>query len=274
MIRFYGTPGAEHRLDGLTVAHLAGTTPEHEVAEHGHDDAHFVLATSGRYVTTARGEAAEGPVLVFNPPGVVHRDRFASDGGWFLAVSFPADVWRELSRRPTTDALRLSRPDPVRKALALVRAATSRDPDTLHMEALALDLAGDAAPKQTASTHRPPWLAAAEAFIVDNLTCSITVAEIARAAGVHPVHLARAFRRWTGFSPGERLRQRRLERAAVLLARRDSDLSEVALLAGFCDQSHLNRVFRRAWDMAPGEYRRLAGGGRVSYVQDGAARGG
>lgn len=274
MIRFYGTPGAEHRLDGMTVAHLAGTTPEHEVAEHCHDDAHFVLATSGRYVTTAQGEAAEGPVLVFNPPGVVHRDRFAGEGGWFLAVSFPTDVWRELSRRPATDALRLSRPDPVRKALALVRAATSRDPDTLHMEALALDLAGDAAPRQTASTHRPPWLAASEAFIVDNLACSITVAEISRAAGVHPVHLARAFRRWTGFSPGERLRQRRLERAAVLLARRDSDLSEVALLAGFCDQSHLNRVFRQAWGMAPGEYRRLAGGGRVSYVQDGAARGG
>lgn len=270
--RYYGTPRAEHRLAGMTISHLAGTTPEQEVAEHSHDDAHFVLATRGRYLTTAQGEAVEGPVLVFNPTGVVHRDRFAGDGGWFLAVSFEARAWRNLTLRPASDALRLSRPDSVRKALALARAATAHDPDGLHLEALALDLAGESEPAQTATGHRPPWLATAEVFIADNLSRAITVADIAKAAGVHPVHLARAFQRWLGCSPGERLRQRRLERAADLLARRSSDLSEVALLAGFCDQSHLNRLFRRAWGMAPGEYRHLAGGGRVSYIQDDAGR--
>jgi AraC family transcriptional regulator len=274
LTRFYGTSHAEHCLPGLTVSHLAGTTPEHEVAEHSHDDAHFVLATRGRYLTTARGEAAEGPVLVFNPPGVLHRDRFAGDGGWFLAVSFSAATWRDLSRRPTIDALRLTRPASLRKALALTRAATAEHPDALHLEALALDLAHEAENPPRVAGRRPPWLATAEAFIADNLATGITVGDIAGAAGVHPVHLARAFRRWLGCSPGERLRRRRLERAADLLARRDSDLSETALLAGFCDQSHLNRVFRQAWDMAPGEYRRLAGGGRVSYVQDGARPGG
>jgi len=273
LIRFYGTPHAEHRLPGLTVSHLAGTTPEHEVAEHSHDDAHFVLATRGRYLTTAQGEAAEGPVLVFNPPGVVHRDRFAGDGGWFLAVSFNAATWRGLTLRPANDALRLTRPGSVRKARARNRADTAEQPDARHLEALALDLAGDAGRTPRGPANRPPWLATAEAFIADNLASTITVADVARAVGVHPVHLARAFRRWSGCSPGDRLRQRRLERAADLLARRGSDLGETALLAGFCDQSHLNRVFRQAWDMAPGEYRRLAGGGRVAYVQDGARRG-
>lgn len=274
MIRFYGTPHADHRLPGLSVAHLAGTTPEHEVAEHSHDDAHFVLATRGRYLTTARGEAAEGPVLVYNPPGVVHRDRFAGEGGWFLAVSFGAGAWRDLAPRAADNALRLTRPGSLRKALALTRAATAEDPDALHLEALALELAGDVDRATPASGHPPPWLATAEAFIADQLAAGITVGDIARAAGVHPVHLARTFRRWLGCSPGDRLRQRRLERAADLLGRRRADLGETALQAGFCDQSHLNRVFRQAWDMAPGEYRRLASGGKVSYVQDGPRRGG
>ena len=272
--RFYGAVQAEHRMENLSVAHLTGTNPEHEVAEHGHDDAHFVLATRGRYLTTAHGEATEGPVLVFNPPGVVHRDCFAGDGGSFLAVSFPAQVWRALAERPVTDALRLSRPRAVGAALRLTQATVARDPDTLHLEALALELAAEAERPVRETAARPSWLDAADDFIADRCGDPITVSDIARAADVHPVYLARCFRRWLGCSPGERLRQRRLERAAGLMTRREADLSEVALLAGFCDQSHLNRVFRQAWDMAPGEYRRLARAGWVSYVQDGAGRGG
>jgi len=266
--RFYGTPSAEHRLPGLTISHLAGTTPEHDVAEHSHDDAHFVLATRGRYVTTALGEAAEGPVLVFNPPGVVHRDRFAGDGGWFLAISFPAEVWRSLAVRPSGDALRLSEPRAVRTALAILRAATTRDPDQLHLESLALDLTADAGSWRQVSQHPPAWLETAERYISDNLGSPLSISEIATAVGVHRVHLARAFRRWNGCSPGDRLRQRRLESAAAQLAGTRRDLCDIALRAGFCDQSHLSRVFRRAWGMPPGEYRRLTAGAQASYVQD------
>lgn len=270
--QFYGAMQAEHRLENLSVAHLTGTNPEHEVAEHGHDDAHFVLATRGRYLTTAHGEATEGPVLVFNPPGVVHRDCFAGDGGSFLAVSFPAQAWRALAERPVTDALRLSRPRAVGTALRLTQAAVAGDPDALHLEALALELAAEAEHPVRETAARPSWLDAADDFIADRCGDPITVSDIARAADVHPVYLARGFRRWLGCSPGERLRQRRLERAAGLMSRREADLGEIALLSGFCDQSHLTRVFGRAWGLSPGAYRRLAHWGRVAYVQDGRRR--
>jgi AraC family transcriptional regulator len=270
--KFYGAIQAEHRLDNLSIAHLAGTIPEHEVAEHGHDDAHFVLATHGCYLTTAYGEATEGPLLVFNPPGVVHRDCFAGAGGWFLAASFPSQAWRALADRPVTDALRLSRPRAVGAALRLTWAAIARSPDALHLEALALELASEAESPTQEAAHRPSWLDAAEHFIADRLDAPITVADIARAVDVHPVHLARGFRRWLACSPGERLRQRRLARAAHLMSLREADLGEVALLSGFCDQSHMTRVFSAAWGMAPGKYRRLLGAGRVAYVQDGRRR--
>jgi AraC family transcriptional regulator len=270
--RFYGTMQAEHRRESFRVAHLAGTTPEHEVAEHSHDDAHFVLATRGRYLTTAHGEAGEGPVLVFNPPEVVHRDRFAGDGGWFMALSFPATAWRGLADRPAIDAVRLSGPDAIRAALRLTLAVTATRPCVLSLEALSLELAGEAERRHVHTTHRPAWLERADALIADRRADSLEVADIAQAADVHPVYLARAFRRWMGCSPGDRLRQRRLERAADLIARGRHDLAEIALLSGFCDQSHLSRAFRAGWGMTPGEYRRLAG--QVPNVQDrsGAAR--
>jgi len=107
--RFYGAPTVERQLPSVRLAHLEATKRAEHVDEHSHDDAHFVLATHGRYITTAAGPETEGPVLVYNPPGVVHRDRFVDGGGCFLAVSFgPAD-WRALAdagRGAAIDALR------------------------------------------------------------------------------------------------------------------------------------------------------------------------
>lgn len=272
--RFYGAVAVEHRLADARVAHLAATTPPDEVVEHSHDDAHFVLATRGRYLTTAHGDEAEGPVLVFNPPGVVHRDRFEGLDGWFLAVSVEAAVWRDLTSPSggAIDALRLQSPRAVGAALRLTRAALSSDAERIDLEAHGLALAAEAmAPPRRESQARPAWLDTAEAFLADTFDQPIGIADVARAAGVHRVHLARGYQRWIGAAPGDRLRARRLERAADLLMHSRAAIGEVALQAGFCDQSHLNRQFRAAYGVTPGEFARLCGRRRphVSAVQDG-----
>lgn len=275
--RFYGAPTIERRLPHVRVAHLSATTSADAVHEHSHDDAHFVLATHGRYLTTAWGPETEGPVLVYNPPGVIHRDRFVESGGYFLAVSFEAPVWRDLSQaagRAAIDALRLTGPIARRAALRLTRTLLSRDADAVTVESLGLELAGEAMTPVRDGDHPPPWLATAETLLADSFDQPLTVADLARAAGVHPVHLARAYRRWLGAAPGERLRTRRLERAADLLMRGRAPIGEIALASGFCDQSHLNRQFRRTYGVTPGEFARLCGqpladvGPDVARVQD------
>lgn len=273
--RFYGAPTVERRLPQVRLAHLSATTSADDVHEHSHDDAHFVLATHGRYLTTAWGPETEGPVLVYNPPGVVHRDRFVAAGGYFLAVSFEPAVWRELSevsRRVAADALRLTGPVARRAALRLTRALLSRDSDPVTLESLGLELAGQAMTPAGEGERPPPWLAVAETFLADSFDQPIAITDLARAAGVHPVHLARGYRRWLGAAPGERLRTRRLERAADLLMRGRASIGQIALASGFCDQSHLNRQFHRAYGVTPGEFARLCGRRPdVSTVQDGSA---
>ena len=277
---FYGAPTVERQLDGVRVAHLLATNTADKVDEHSHDDAHFVLATHGRYLTTAWGPETEGPVLVYNPPGVIHRDRFVDAGGYFLAVSFEAAAWRtlsEASHRTAIDALRLTGPAARRAALRLTRTVLSRDADPVTLESLGLELASQAMAPIVDGDHPPPWLALAETFMADSFDQPIAVSDLARAAGVHPVHLARGYRRWLGAAPGERLRARRLERATDLLMRGRDPIGEIALAAGFCDQSHLNRQFLRAYSVTPGEFARLCGrrppetGADVSVVQDGGA---
>ena len=269
--RFYGVSTVERRLPSIRVAHLAATISAEGVEEHSHDDAHFVLATHGRYLTTAWGAQTEGPPLVFNPPGVIHRDRFVASGGHFLAVSFEASTWRDLAGQAPTaiDALRLAQPVARACALRLTRAILTRDVEAVALESLGLELAAQAQTPKPDGDHRPDWLDRAETFVADSFDQPIAVADVARAAGVHPVHLARGYRRWFGATPGARLRTRRLERAADLLMLGRTAIGQIALSAGFCDQSHLNRQFRQAYGVTPGEFARLCGGGPdVASVQD------
>jgi AraC family transcriptional regulator len=273
--RFYGAPTVERQLPGVRLAHLEATKRSEDVDEHSHDDAHFVLATHGRYITTAAGPETEGPVLVYNPPGVVHRDRFVDGGGYFLAVSFEAADWRALAdagRGAAIDALRLAGPAARRAALRLTRSLLARDAETLSLEGLSLELASQAITLVSDGDKRPSWLDRAETYLADTFDQPINVADLAQIAGVHPVHLARGYRRWLGAAPGDRLRTRRLERAADLLMRGRDPIGEIALVSGFCDQSHLNRQFVKAYGVTPGEFARLCGRRPiVSSVQDEAA---
>jgi AraC family transcriptional regulator len=84
------------------------------------------------------------------------------------------------------------------------------------------------------------------------------MAEVAAAAGVHPVHLARVFRKQFGMTVGEYQRRLRLAWAGKELLRGDTDLATLALEAGFADQSHFTRAFRWMTGMTPGELRRVA----------------
>jgi AraC family transcriptional regulator len=91
----------------------------------------------------------------------------------------------------------------------------------------------------------------------------LSIADVADGVGIHPVHLARSFRRYFRCSPGEFTRFCRLERATRMLTRSECPLSDIALESGFSDQSQLSRAFTRDLGIAPGEYRRAAGVQRV-----------
>ncbi|SRR5579871_30700 len=77
-------------------------------------------------------------------------------------------------------------------------------------------------------------------------------------AGLSVHHFARAFRQSVGIPPHGYLLRRRLERAGQMLRDTQAPLSEIALAAGFSDQSHLARHFRRQTGMPPSWARRVS----------------
>lgn len=105
----------------------------------------------------------------------------------------------------------------------------------------------------------PSWLDRAREIVHHDCTGQLSLEAIARAVGVHHVHLAQVFRRTFGFTVGEYVRRLRVERGAAQLLATRRTIADIALDCGFCDQSHFTRVFKVVTSSTPGEFRRSAG---------------
>lgn len=259
--QYYGTNAFDRQCPRIGLRHLQATVPEHEVKEHSHAGAHVVLATRGRYVTSAIGEQREGPVLVFNPPDVVHRDRFAGEGGWFFAISLEAEESRDLYEQIQLPDFARRHHDPVviQQAFCLLKAAASCDAVKLDLELQTLHLLSSFKKQVPLSSNPPSWLQSAREMIADLSHEDLGIADIADAVGVHRVYLARQYQRHFACSPGDDLRRRRIERATHLMMTANQTLADIAAHCGYCDQSHLNRAFVQHWGLTPTSFTALSG---------------
>jgi AraC family transcriptional regulator len=110
--------------------------------------------------------------------------------------------------------------------------------------------------KLTPETRAPKWLGRVVERLNDEFTENISSEELALEANVHPVHLASVFRRFYHQTIGEYVQKKRVAHASELLLNREIPLTEIAYSAGFSDQSHFTRVFRRFTGLTPGAFRR------------------
>ena len=81
------------------------------------------------------------------------------------------------------------------------------------------------------------------------------VERLAEVSGVSQAHFARAFKQSEGVTPHRFLLQCRVRRAQELLAGTELSLSEIAIAAGFSDQSHCSRRFRELVGLTPSKFR-------------------
>ncbi|MDA8018792.1 MAG: AraC family transcriptional regulator [Thermoanaerobaculia bacterium] len=100
-----------------------------------------------------------------------------------------------------------------------------------------------------------PWLEGVRDLIHDRFREPLSLDDLAMQAGVHPVHLARAFRAAYDASPGEYSRRLRLRWASEQLLKLDRGIADIADEAGFADQSHFTRAFRAVYGLPPGAWR-------------------
>lgn len=102
----------------------------------------------------------------------------------------------------------------------------------------------------------PRRLRLATQYLSDRCYQTIRLEEAARLVDLSPSYFSAAFKLSTGLTPHQWQMQLRIERIKTMLAKGAVSLSEAADAAGFADQAHMTRVFKRHAGMTPAAWLR------------------
>ena len=232
---------------------------------HWHETFSIGLISGGRcnYLNGSRTtEVSRGTVVLMNP-GDVHACNPVRGEPWSYKMLYIDVPWL-CEIRGTSDYSTISTTQPVLYEGLSRLFATLIDPelDSLAKQTASVcfvDLLERCLDKSRATRPtRAPRLARAAEFIRANCARSLSLEEICRAVSLSASHLIRAFKGAYGLTPHAYQLNCRIEFCRSQL-RAGRPLAEVALAAGFSDQAHFQRTFKKFVAATPGQYQsRLA----------------
>jgi AraC family transcriptional regulator len=260
--KFYGEIRKQISTSTFVIAEVEDSV-NREIPFHTHENAHFLFILKGEYEANLKDKKrfCSSSTILYYPAGTTHRDHFYNAGERrFMTVSLTCDANKELLEGiKLTDYSKDFNDFEVSLAGKRIRKEL-QTPDNLSpfvLEGIANELLVYATRSLDKSNQPPTWLKTARELLNDRCNEDIKMADIAEEVRVHQLHLARTFRRFFGCSPGEYLRQRRIESASNLLLKSKKTIVEIALISGFADQSNFTRSFKQNTGVTPAEFRRM-----------------
>jgi len=110
--------------------------------------------------------------------------------------------------------------------------------------------------------HGDRAILAVQQWLQSHYAAAISVAAMARTAGLGERTFLRRFRRATGQTPTSYLQQQRVIRARELLELSGHSIDEIAWRVGYADPSAFRKIFQRIVGLSPGAYRQRFSTGR------------
>ncbi len=248
-------------LDGFDVVE-AWFAPGDHLVRHTHDRACIAVMLGGSFDLRIDSRCLHcPPTAVFTEPAGEQHSNHVGSGGAQVVVVQPDPAEPELLRPFARFLDRTSHRHHAGIAERAARLAGELewgdDLAPLAAEGIVLEmLVSLARATEPDVRHVPAWLLRAQEILHARFTEPLRIGEIAREVAVHPAHLTRAFRRCFRVSVGSYVRRLRLEWVARQLAESERPLARLALAAGFADQSHFTRAFKRYSGLTPSAYRR------------------
>jgi AraC family transcriptional regulator len=219
------------------------------IPEHAHDWPLLSLVVLGGCSNeTELGEnSVAGPSAILFQAGAAHRNVIGPQGFEQIEIEFDPAWLGFIPDVPVSRWLNGRAGAEVRSLLRLCGTETSEEQFRAALRRF-IERA-DIAPER----DPPDWVAEIARRLHADATLQVN--ELAKTVGRHPSWLGTAYRRATGEGLQETAARFRVERAARLLRETDQPYAAVAADAGFCDQSHMNRTFRRMLDRLPSDVR-------------------
>ena len=251
---------------------LRATYTRHTFSPHFHTTYAIGVITRGACAMVCRGSTyllQAGHVILLSP-GEVHTGEQVGSEGWSYRMVFPpasaviaaARVDPAVLTRDDVIAFRspvVNDPTLARWLVAyydsLTRVASPVEQERMTLRVLARLVETHAELRREFGKASRPAMQGVRDYMDERCVEPLTLAEISRVAGLSCFYVVRQFRATFGLPPHAYLGMLRLERARTLL-REGMPIAQAAVAAGFSDQSHLTRFFRRVFGMTPGVYAR------------------
>jgi AraC family transcriptional regulator len=253
-----GSFGTLLRRVELPASMLTSTVyaPRVSLSRHAHTSSFLLFVRHGGFVQQhgRRSERYDRLTCIYRPAYDEHADDFEASGALLTAIDL-SPAWIERLAEAGFDGKRFSVRSPFVQQFGDRLDAELASPDAMSqlvIEALATDVIAFASRRGTRNgAARSRWQERARSLIEDEFASPLTLAGIAAAVGVHPVHLARQFRASHGCTVGEYIRRLRVAFARQQLIASDTPIATIALEAGFSDQSQLTKTFKRVTGQTP-----------------------
>jgi AraC family transcriptional regulator len=260
---FYSPVQARLGTDDVLLSELRQPCSRN-VPRHEHELAYVTVVLRGDYLEGDRGKLDELRPLtaVFNPAGAAHSTVIGPSGACLFTIELCEGNLRHLGlslpRRTTFDrgAGAMLWPGLRLYSAFKTHIAGAKAMDNGVVEAHVLEMLGAIAGFEASESKAPRWFGGVKERLHEGFREPLRMRDLAREAGVHPVHLARVFRRMENRTPGEYQQRLQVRAACELLRDLEWPLVVIAAECGFSDQSHFTRIFRRMTGTTPAQFRR------------------
>lgn len=238
--------------------------PNQKIPKHSHEQTYISIVLRGSYIEECgqtAWECATGQTML-HVAGECHSDRFHGNGGHILNLELLPSFLSRLCECESVSAdsrILLRSAYAMQLGLRLHKEVANCEPwSALTIEGLTMELLAEVFRQRATrlKSHGGDWLGRVTEILHARFHEPVMLSELAADVCVHPVHLARAFRKRYLCSVGDYLRKLRIEAACHGLLNSDTPIAEIALHSGFSDQSHLCRALKQYTGMSPRHFRR------------------
>jgi AraC family transcriptional regulator len=262
--RYFGSKKAELCIEGLILTESV-YLPGNRIPMHSHENAHMSWILKGIQQEEDGRETrlCEPDTLAFRPARTTHAHRIGPTGLLCLHIEFGACwVEREQHRSWALTTAAHSRKYELSTVMGRIYQEFLHPDEVspLAIEGEVLRILSKLCRSSSSSERRsvPPWLRQARDILHERYSESLSLRAISDCVGVHPVHLAREFRRHYQATVATTLRQLRIQAACKAMGEGDLALIDIGMACGFADQAHFCRLFKRMIGMTPAQFRSQA----------------